>query len=201
MTNEPPVPSADLSQELRTLLGKFASEKSVRLLGLLSGQGMTADELASASGLGADELSNELFSLRHGRLVKSWEEGGREVHRLDVTPVRDLLKALKTQSVEAFAGAGAAGESRSAVGRFFDGPKLRNMPSKDKDKELVLEAILRRLPAQAEIAEKDLNAVLKEIYPDFATLRREMVDHKYLERNAGVYWLAERGKAVLGQGA
>jgi hypothetical protein len=201
MTPEFPSAPEDLNGQIRYLLGKFASEKSFRVLGHLSGKAMTAEELAAAAGTGLAELTDELHSLRTGRMIRTWTEGGRELHQLDVTVVRELLRALKVQSVDQVAGSAAGGEGRSIVHRFFEGTKLRNMPSKDKDKQLVLEAILRRLPSQAEMTEKDLNVVLKEIYPDFATLRRELVDHQYLQRDAGVYWLTEKGKAILSQPA
>jgi hypothetical protein len=92
----------------------------------------------------------------------------------------------------------AGSESQGILRRFFDGPRLRNFPAKRKDKDLVLEEILRRLPQQEQYGEMELNRHMKEIFPDFATLRREMVDSGYMTREAGIYRLTEKGKTVRG---
>jgi len=44
-----------------------------------------------------------------------------------------------------------------------------------------------------EYSEKQINETLKALWPDFAYLRRELVDYGYLKRNdlTGVYWLTK----------
>jgi hypothetical protein len=37
-------------------------------------------------------------------------------------------------------------------------------------------------------AEREVNDLLAEDAPDHATLRRLLVDHRFLERSGGVYW-------------
>jgi hypothetical protein len=102
-------------------------------------------------------------------------------------------------SVQARGPAGDPVEERSRLlRRFFDGPRLRTMPSKLKDKELVLEEILRRIPDRQEYTEIQLNQVLKEIYADFATVRREMVDGGLLQREGGIYRWSDKGRMARG---
>jgi hypothetical protein len=36
--------------------------------------------------------------------------------------------------------------------------------------------------------EKQVNEIIKRHHPDYALLRREMVDYGYMKREKGVYW-------------
>lgn len=82
---------------------------------------------------------------------------------------------------------GPRGARGSVTHRWFDGPKLRLMPARRGDKNLVLAEVLRRLELRGEIAEARLNELLKAIHPDFCTLRRELVDAGFLARERGIY--------------
>ena len=82
---------------------------------------------------------------------------------------------------------GPRGVRGSVTHRWFDGPKLRLMPARRGDKNLVLAEVLRRLDLRGEIPEARLNEVLREIHPDFCTLRRELVDAGFLSREHGIY--------------
>ncbi|MNC94920.1 hypothetical protein D3C83_119050 [compost metagenome] len=81
---------------------------------------------------------------------------------------------------------------------FFDGPRLRALPVQRRKKDLVLEEVLRRLPRRREYREPELNRFIEVFHPDFCTIRREWIMGGYMEREAGVYRLAERGRAVVG---
>jgi 2-phosphosulfolactate phosphatase len=83
---------------------------------------------------------------------------------------------------------GPRGARGSVTHRWFDGPKLRLMPARRGDKNLVLAEVLRRLDLRGEIPEAQLNELLKTIHPDFCTLRRELVDTGLLARERGIYW-------------
>lgn len=85
-------------------------------------------------------------------------------------------------------------ESEAVLKAYFkhglDGP-LSSFPSKYK-KQLI---ILRQLALQFEegriYTEKEVNTLLKERHPDFAMLRRALVDSKHLERetDGSRYWV------------
>ena len=67
-----------------------------------------------------------------------------------------------------------------------------------KKKEICLEEILRRLPRRREYKEPELNKFIEVIHPDFCTIRRELITGGWMERAAGVYKLAARGREALG---
>ena len=82
---------------------------------------------------------------------------------------------------------GPRGARGSVTHRWFDGPKLRLMPARRGDKNLMLAEVLRRLDLHGEVPETRLNELLKAIHPDFCTLRRELVDAGFLTREHGIY--------------
>ncbi|KZE09943.1 DUF2087 domain-containing protein [Brevibacterium casei] len=66
------------------------------------------------------------------------------------------------------------------------------IPTKRRALVVLLLDIRTSLDADRVYTEKELNAYLGRFHPDFARLRRELIDYRYLERNAhtGEYWIA-----------
>jgi hypothetical protein len=65
------------------------------------------------------------------------------------------------------------------------------IPTKRRALVLVLIEVLAALDPDQVYDEKRLNGLLGEFHPDFALLRRELIDYRLLERNAhtGEYWV------------
>ena len=72
----------------------------------------------------------------------------------------------------------------------LDGP-LDIFPSKDKRKYIIAQEIIKRFEVGKEYKESDVNVILKEIYPDFATIRRYFIDYRFMKRSddGKVYWI------------
>ena len=66
-----------------------------------------------------------------------------------------------------------------------------SVPTKRRALVLVLIEVLAALDPDRVYDEKQLNVILGEFHPDFALLRRELIDYRLLERNAhtGEYWV------------
>ena len=69
------------------------------------------------------------------------------------------------------------------IHNFFKDGKLTNIPKKKKNKQLIFDQIIEKFQYNNDYSEKEVNDILKEIYPDFAILRRYLVDWKLLERD------------------
>lgn len=67
--------------------------------------------------------------------------------------------------------------------RYFNGECLSIIPKKEKNKLEVLEEIIKLFQKNRRYDEKEINEILKNLYPDFAILRRYLVDYGYLNRN------------------
>lgn len=68
--------------------------------------------------------------------------------------------------------------------------RLDHFPAKEKKKVAVLTRIAQEFEAGREYAEREVNLLLKAVYPDFATLRRYLIEYGFLDRtqDCSVYW-------------
>lgn len=69
--------------------------------------------------------------------------------------------------------------------------KLTNFPAMEKKKIVILRAIVQELDRDRVYTEKELNEFLKQIYDDYATLRRYMIEYGFMERTSDCskYWI------------
>ncbi|WP_453983858.1 DUF2087 domain-containing protein [Brevibacterium casei] len=75
---------------------------------------------------------------------------------------------------------------------FVNDGTLTAIPTKRRALVVLLLDIRETLEPQRIYTKKELNDHLGGFHPDFARLRRELIDYGYLERNAhtGEYWMA-----------
>jgi len=74
---------------------------------------------------------------------------------------------------------------------YLDGEKLKVIPTKRSKKLIVLRWLVERFERGRRYAEADVNRLIAQSHPDFATLRRELYDNYLLERANGEYWRSE----------
>jgi len=78
--------------------------------------------------------------------------------------------------------------------------RLKKIPAKQKKKLIVLRKIVEQLQAERVYTEKELNEVITVIYPDYAAIRRYLVDFGFMERrkDGGEYWVAKQQPGMEG---
>jgi len=76
-----------------------------------------------------------------------------------------------------------------------EGP-LKTFSIKEKNKLVVLQQIVKRFQDDHTYTEKEINQILKYVYPDFATLRRYLIEYGFLDRtpDGSQYWLRNASK-------
>ena len=83
-------------------------------------------------------------------------------------------------------------EQERLVGRLFTDGRIAHVPAKRKVRAAVLLEVVSRFEPGREYSEKEVNEVLLGVHEDFAYLRRELVNYRYLERADGRYRTAVR---------
>jgi hypothetical protein len=78
-------------------------------------------------------------------------------------------------------------EQQRLVARLFTDGRLARVPAKRKNRAAALLEILARFEPGRVYTEAEVNEVLLGVHPDFAYLRRELVNYHYLERAEGRY--------------
>ena len=65
----------------------------------------------------------------------------------------------------------------------FSPLRLRAFPRKEKKKIVVLRRIAQEFAPGEAYTEKQVSAVLRDVYPDFATLRRYLIEYGFMKRS------------------
>lgn len=85
-------------------------------------------------------------------------------------------------------------ESRKIIADLFSSLaplRLKVFPAKEKKKIVVLRQIAQEFERGRQYSEKDVNSILADIYPDFVTIRRYLIQYGYLDRkrDGSAYWV------------
>ena len=96
-------------------------------------------------------------------------------------------QAPPRESVDLAAYDAARMEQGRRVARLFTDGRLAQVPAKRKTRAGALLEVLTRFEPGRAYAEPEVNQVLRDVHEDFAYLRRELVNYRYLEREAGRY--------------
>lgn len=179
MSNE-----SDVAERVH-LLKTIADATRLRILGLLAEAPRSGRDLADALGLTAPTISHHMAKLVEVGIVVATPEGTRRTYSLNAALLSDV------QGRTPASGPLEDPEHARTVRIFFDGPRLRSIPSKRKARASVLLELLRRFTPGRRYTEPEVNAILREAHDDVAFLRRELVDYRYLSREAGEYWVTE----------
>lgn len=83
--------------------------------------------------------------------------------------------------------AAARSEQELLVVRLFTDGRLAQIPAKRRTRAGALLEVLTRFEPGRDYSEPEVNEVLLDVHEDFAYLRRELVNYRYLERSDGVY--------------
>lgn len=78
-------------------------------------------------------------------------------------------------------------EQERVVARLFADGHIQRVPAKRRTRVAVLLEVLRRFEPGRVYVEKEVDAILLGVHEDFAYLRRELVNYRYLVREDGRY--------------
>jgi hypothetical protein len=83
-------------------------------------------------------------------------------------------------------------EEQKVLDNFLDGERIIRLPAKQKKRLVILRWLLLHIAPDKRIPERDLNALIARHHPDFATIRRELVEFGFMLRERSVYWRTDR---------
>jgi hypothetical protein len=189
-----------MSADLVKIFKSLADPARLRMVGLLVQSERCGQELAAELSLAPATVSHHLRRLRDAGLLRERREAPYVFYRFDHTALRDAVQSVTDEKkASKLATAGLDADKRRVLETFFDGDRLSAIPSQRRKKEIVFEEVLRRIPRRESYTERQLSDFIAEVHDDFCTIRREFIMCKYMEREAGTYRLAPRGRAVVDQ--
>lgn len=171
----------------------------LRIAGLLVGRYMRVGELATALGTTPSALVRHLDLLGRAGLLERRDAPGGEVFGLRVRPLGHAARALAVIARDGERGEaplfGPDGlpypHAQATVLRAFlaDG-RLRSIPAQERKRLVVLRYLARTVFLEDRTyPEKEVNQLLALRHSDVASLRRHLVDHGFMRREAGMYRL------------
>jgi len=120
------------------------------------------------------ELSNEKRELNKDEIL-SVHNGAKMVDDRYITTQEESEKILRAAFVS------------------FSPLKLKAFSPKEKKKIVVLRKIAEQFEIGKQYTEKEVNSILKEIFEDYVTLRRYLIEYGFMERtkNCSQYWIKQ----------
>ncbi|MEZ4523118.1 MAG: DUF2087 domain-containing protein [Thermomicrobiales bacterium] len=170
------------------LVGVFLDVDRLRLIALLVDEEQTVTELASRLGLKPQAVVRHIQTLEECRLIRRSAERPTAV-RLDVSRLQQYALALRPESSDDSA-TGSDADARTLRGFVVDG-KLANLPSQRSRWLVVLAWLVEKFDHDRRYSEAEVNETLSAFHEDYALLRRQLVDERFMARDHGVYWRIE----------
>ena len=185
-------------QDVQTLLGFFktlANENRLKILGLLADQERSVEELSSLLNLKEPTVSHHLAKLKELELVEMQVDGNTHLYRLVTGALQRMNKDIFTPKQMSIMVQDVNYDAweRKILNAFLDGDKITSIPVSQKKRQVVLEWLVDKFEKGVKYTEKEVNEVIERHHPDYATLRREFIMARLMEREGGggAYWRVE----------
>lgn len=176
-------------QMLLLHLKALANETRLKMLALLSDQERSVGELAALLSLKEPTVSHHLARLLELDLVRMRPEGNTHLYRLNSEALQRINKDLFTpERISFLAKTEVESAERKVLETFFEGERLKKIPDNPKKRLVILKYLANQFAEGTKYPEQQVNAILKHYHPDCATLRRELIMNKFMQRDHGVYW-------------
>ena len=181
--------------ELLAFLKALADNNRLKMIGLLAQRPYSGEELSAMLGLKAPTVSHHLSKLAAVGLVSARAEGYYNMYRLDQSALQKIRRLFSSADlISVAAGVDVDGYDRKVVHDFSrpDG-SLKEIPAQRKKLEAILRHVVRDFEPGKRYSEKQVNQMLSRYHEDTASLRRELVGLKLMERDGGggEYWRTE----------
>jgi predicted transcriptional regulator len=177
--------------DFNTLLQFFkalANESRLKIVGAVAQQERSVEELASILALKEPTISHHLSKLKELQLVQMRAEGNTHYYRLDLNALQTMQKATLTAIPIAQPLVDENIWETKVLNSFVDNNKIQEIPASRKKRWIILKWLVQKFEFDRQYPEPELNAIIKPIHADTATLRRELVGCNMMQRENGIYW-------------
>ena len=178
------------------LLKLLANETRLRVIGIVAEGEESVGSLARRLQLTEATMSHHLSKLTASGLLAMRAEGTTHYFRLKPEALaainKSLLKPAKLMRAPPSA-AGTSPEARILQTFILDG-RIKKMPESHTKRQVVLQWVVDQLEDRR-YREREISEILKRHFDDYATLRRELINHRLMKRENGVYWKSGVGPA------
>ena len=181
--------ATDTIETVLPLFKLLANETRLRVIGIVAEGEESVGNLARRLGLTEATISHHLAKLSSAGLLTMRAEGTTHFYRLDAEGLRAINKSLLAPEKLARAPDTVDKEPTEArvLKSFIVDGRLVKIPESHSKREVVLRWILDQLEDR-KYREREISEILKRYHDDYAALRRELINHRRMTREGGIYW-------------
>lgn len=181
-------------EQFDTLLQFFkvlGNESRLKILGLLANEERSVGELAVILGVKEPTISHHLAMMKELGLVDVRAVGNERIYWLDGRFLEGMSRDIFSQN--GLATLADEVETPDAwdhkvLKAFMDGDRLTEIPSKLKKRLVILKWLAEKFEMDVQYPESEINERLAKYHPDYAALRRYLVEQGFMQRERGIYW-------------
>ena len=164
----------------------LADVERLRILVAITDSALTVLEIAERCTMVPDAIGKHLQVLGAAGLLATDRSQNARRYRLQISRLTEIQLAINNLAGEHPSDPYRIHPSPVAQ-RFFDGERLATFPSKRASQIEVLMFIVSDFETGRDYPEAEVNAILARRNPDFATLRRALIDEGLMSRVSGIY--------------
>ncbi len=178
---------------LLQFLKALAHESRLKLLGLLADHEYSVGELAELLDLKEPTVSHHLAKLLDLDLVQMRAEGTSHRYCLKQETLKRINRELFTPEQVATIAENVVSDAweRKVLQTYLIDNQLTKIPETRKKRDVILNWLVTHFETGRRYPEAQVNTIIKQYHPDTATLRRELIGNKLMQRENGVYWRVE----------
>jgi hypothetical protein len=169
------------------------NESRLKILGLLANEERSVGELAELLELREPTISHHLAAMKQLGLVDVRAEGTVRIYSLNTKFLEAMNRDLFSRENLATLVDDTSENvwEQKVLQTFLEDDRIKELPSRHKKRLVVLKWLANQFEVGARYSEPEISGRLEHYNPDYASLRRYLVDYGLMEREKGVYWRTE----------
>lgn len=177
-------------------VGVLTDKSRLKLLGLLSFEAYSLEELASSLGIKVAQVARHLRKLQHLDLIEIRHEKPGSVSRytLNKQSIHRLTASWYISQESLVPGDEIACDERifatwecEIIRRFFVGTRLTTIPAGRKNLEIVVKWFAQLFEVEKCYQESEVNEIIQRHYHDYAFFKKDLVGRGFLRRDNGIF--------------
>jgi predicted transcriptional regulator len=180
----------DRTELLLEFFKVLADEKRLQIIGLLARQEYSVEEMAAILDLSSATVSHHLRRLVKAGLVQARADQHYHVYSLKLQTLRDMSQQILSQDTlqETTQALDLDAYDRKVLRDYMQDGQLKSIPRQWKKRDVILRYLVEKFDPERRYTEREVNEIISQTHEDYATLRRELIDSRYMAREREVYW-------------
>jgi DNA-binding transcriptional ArsR family regulator len=180
----------DKLQPLLAFFKALANESRLKIVGILANRECSVSDLADLLDLRESTVSHHLALLKELDLVRLQAEGNTHIYWLNEDALTRMNKDLfSAQSLSTLVqDVDEKSWEDKVLSNFVIDDRLTQIPARFKKRRVILRWLVQDFEFDRRYTEREVNEIIQRRHPDYASLRRYMIENKLMQRDKGIYW-------------